>query len=90
MQLALASTFLALALARPFHTEHQTLAVDLLGRSPKAWLRAATVVPKCNDRKVVDSSSVPWRHAFQCVSLKFFAILMFLYVNCRDVYIYIL
>lgn len=57
MQFTLTSALLALALARPFHDVHPTLAVDLVGRSPKAWLRTGATAPKCHDRKVVDSNS---------------------------------
>ena len=46
---------------RPFHDVHPTLAVDLVGRSPKAWLKKTSATPpKCHDRKVVDSGSAPW------------------------------
>ncbi|CAK9095756.1 unnamed protein product, partial [Durusdinium trenchii] len=57
MQLILTSTFLLLAVARPFHSGHQSLAVDLVGRSPKAWLYGGAPGPKCHDKKVVDSGS---------------------------------
>ena len=56
MQFLTITTVVALAAARPFHNEARTLAVDLVGRSPKAWLQGSPA-PKCNDRKVVDSNS---------------------------------
>ncbi len=56
MQFLTITTVVALAAARPFHNEARTLAVDLVGRSPKAWLQGSPAA-KCNDRKVVDSNS---------------------------------
>jgi len=56
MQFLTITTVVALAAARPFHNEARTLAVDLVGRSPKAWLQGSPA-PKCHDRKVVDSNS---------------------------------
>ena len=47
--------------ARPFHSGHQSLAVDLVGRSPKAWLYGGAPGPKCHDKKVVDSGSEAWQ-----------------------------
>ena len=63
----------ALGSSRPFHSDvHQTLAVDLAGRSPKAWLHSGATPPKCHDRKVVDSGSEAWHQKLDSICLEWF------------------
>lgn len=67
------TTGVALGSSRPFHSDvHQTLAVDLAGRSPKAWLHSGATPPKCHDRKVVDSSSEAWHEKLDSICLDWF------------------